>query len=80
MIEKNFDSVDALLTYFLNALENAKKKEKENKFAPYDSSRIAHCGDHPFGSPVDLRRLEPSLVKRDTITVDKQQVIEGLFQ
>ena len=31
MIEKNFDSVDALLTYFLNALENAEKKEKENK-------------------------------------------------
>ena len=31
MIEKNFDSVDALLTYFLNALEIAEKKEKENK-------------------------------------------------
>ena len=31
MIEKEFDSVDALLTYFLNALENAEKKEKENK-------------------------------------------------
>ena len=31
MIEKEFDSIDALLTYFLNALENAEKKEKENK-------------------------------------------------
>lgn len=31
MIEKNFDSVDALLTYFWNALENAEKKEQENK-------------------------------------------------
>lgn len=31
MIEKNFDSIDALLTYFLNALENTEKKEKENK-------------------------------------------------
>ena len=31
MIEKEFDSVDALLTYFWNALENAEKKEKENK-------------------------------------------------
>ena len=31
MIEKEFDSVDALLTYFWNALENAEKKEQENK-------------------------------------------------
>ena len=31
MIEKNFDSVDALLSYFWNALENAEKKEKEAK-------------------------------------------------
>lgn len=31
MIEKNFDSIDALLDYFLNALKNAEKKEKENK-------------------------------------------------
>jgi len=31
MIKKEFDSVDALLTYFWNALENAEKKEKENK-------------------------------------------------
>ena len=31
MIEKNFDSVNALLTYFWNALENAEKKEQENK-------------------------------------------------
>ena len=31
MIEKNFDSIDALLTYFWNALENAEKKEQENK-------------------------------------------------
>ena len=31
MIEKEFDSIDALLTYFWNALENAEKKEKENK-------------------------------------------------
>jgi hypothetical protein len=53
---------------------------KKNKFAPYDSSRMTHCGDRPFGVPVDLRRLEPSLVKRDTVTVDRQQVIEGLFQ
>ena len=30
MIEKEFDSIDALLTYFWNALENAEKKEKEN--------------------------------------------------
>jgi len=30
MIKKEFDSVDALLTYFWNALENAEKKEKEN--------------------------------------------------
>ena len=160
MIKKEFNSIDELLTYFLNALKDAEKKEKENKdnnvkvnyessqedlikrlreqnkkyfldnsalnkkietlntalktytdkvdnlseenkmlilenqkqiseidrlvkenkFAPYDSSRVAHCGDHPFGSPVDLRRLEPSLIKRDTVTVDRQQVIEGLFQ
>ena len=53
---------------------------EENKFAPYDSSRIAHCGDRPICSPIDLRRLEPSLVKRDTVTVDRQQSIEGLFQ
>ena len=31
MIEKEFYSVDALLTYFQNALENAEKKEQENK-------------------------------------------------
>lgn len=31
MIKKEFDSVDALLTYFWNTLENAEKKEKENK-------------------------------------------------
>ena len=31
MIEKNFDNIDALLTYFWNALENAEKKEQENK-------------------------------------------------
>ena len=31
MIEKEFDSVDALLTYFWKALENAEKKEQENK-------------------------------------------------
>ena len=31
MIEKEFDSVDALLGYFWKALENAEKKEKENK-------------------------------------------------
>lgn len=61
------------------SLEDWIKYVKETKVALYDSSRIAHCGDRPFSSPVDLRRLEPSLVKRDTITVDKQQVIEGLF-
>lgn len=31
MIEKEFNSIDELLTYFWNALENAEKKEKENK-------------------------------------------------
>lgn len=62
------------------SLEDWKKYVKENKVAVYDSSRMSHCGDRPFGVPVDLRRLEPSLVKRDIITVDKQQVIEGLFQ
>ena len=31
MIEKEFDSVDALLTYFWNALKDAEKKEKETK-------------------------------------------------
>ena len=62
------------------SLEDWKKYVKENKFAPYDSSRISRCENHPFSSPIDLRRLEPSLIKRDTITIDKQQVIEGLFQ
>lgn len=62
------------------SLEDWRKYVKENKMAIYDSSTMTHCGDRPFGVPVDLRRLEPSLVKRDTITVDKQQVIEGLFQ
>ena len=31
MIKKEFDGVDALLDYFLNALKNAEKKEQENK-------------------------------------------------
>lgn len=31
MIEKSFNSIDELLTYFWKALENAEKKEKENK-------------------------------------------------
>lgn len=31
MIEKEFDSIDALLKYFLDALENAEKKEEETK-------------------------------------------------
>lgn len=31
MIEKEFNSIDELLTYFWKALENAEKKEKENK-------------------------------------------------
>lgn len=31
MIEKNFDSVDALLSYFIKVLENTEKKEKETK-------------------------------------------------
>ena len=31
MIEKEFDSVDALLGYFWNALKDAEKKEKETK-------------------------------------------------
>ena len=53
---------------------------KENKIAVFDSSRVNHCGDRPYSSPLELRRLEPSLVKRDTVTVDRQQVIEGLFQ
>ena len=30
MIEKNFNSIDELVTYFWKALENAEKKEKEN--------------------------------------------------
>ena len=62
------------------SLEDWIKYVKENKIAIYDSSTMTHCGDRPFGSPVDLRRLEPSLIKRDTITVDRQQSIEGLFQ
>ena len=62
------------------SLEDWRKYVKENKIAVFDSSRMTRCGDHPFGYPVDLRRLEPSLIKRDTVTVDRQQVIEGLFQ
>lgn len=62
------------------SLEDWIKYVKETKVAIYDSSKMNHCGDHPICSPVDLRRLEPSLIKRDIITVDKQQVIEGLFQ
>ena len=36
MIEKEFDSVDALLTYFYNALKNAEEKQEENKNNKFD--------------------------------------------
>ena len=86
-IVKMEDLIDGYLVCFDIAylpkgwsLEDWIKYVKDNKIAIYDSSTMTHCGDRPFGSPVDLRRLEPSLIKRDTITVDRQQSIEGLFQ
>lgn len=36
MIKKEFDSVDALLDYFLNALKNAEEKQEENKNNKFD--------------------------------------------
>ena len=62
------------------SLENWKKTVKEEKIIFYDSAKMTHCGDRPFNSPVELKRLEPSLIKTGTLTIDKQQVIEGLFQ
>ena len=73
IVEKE-DLIDGYLVCFDIAylpngwnLEDWIKYVKETKVAIYDSSKINHCGDRPFSSPVDLR------------TVDKQQVIEGLF-
>ena len=36
MIEKEFNSIDELLTYFWKALENAEKKQEENKNNKFD--------------------------------------------
>ena len=74
------NQVKSLNKALKEAADISDKLSEENKMAIYDSSTMNHCGDHPICSPIDLRRLEPSLIKRDTITVDKQQVIEGLFQ
>ena len=66
MIEKEFDSVDALLSYFLMLLESKKQGvEKENK---------------ENSVKVNYESSQEDLIKRDTVTVDRQQVIEGLFQ
>ena len=82
MIEKNFDSVDALLTYFLNALENAKKKEQENKDnkvkVNYESSqedlikRLREQNKKYFSENTNLTREVELLNKRLKEAIVKQ--------
>ena len=83
MIEKNFDSVDALLTYFCNALENAEKKEKENKEnnvkVNYESSqedlikRLREQNKKYFSENTNLTREVELLSKRLKEAITKQE-------
>lgn len=61
------------------SIDDMLKLIKDRSVAVIDSNKVQRCGDHPYSSPIELRRLEPSLVKRESMNIDKQTVIEGLF-
>ena len=83
MIEREFDSVDALLTYFLNALENAERKEKENKDnnvkVNYESSqedlikRLREQNKKYFSENTNLTREVELLNKRVKEAIEKAE-------
>ena len=69
------------LAYIPNgwSLEDVLTLIKNKSVAVIDSNKVSKCGDHPYGCPIELRRLEPSLIKRESLDIEKQTVIEGLF-
>lgn len=83
MIEKEFNSIDELLTYFWKALEGAEKKEKETKNnnvkVNYESSqedlikRLREQNKKYFSENTNLTREVELLSKRLKEAITKQE-------
>lgn len=95
MIEKDFNSIDELLTYFWKALENTEKKEKENNNVKvnYESSqedlikRLREQNKKYFSENTNLtrevellnKRLKEAIVKQDELTKENASLKGGPY-